>query len=75
MVVSSNGIVTAGAAMGHLDLALWFVRQASPELATLVARFLLIDSRTSQAQYVIPDYLAHADPLVERFERWARDNL
>ncbi len=75
MVVSSNGIVTAGAAMGHLDLALWFVRQASPELATLVARFLLIDNRTSQAQYIIPDYLAHADPLVERFERWARDNL
>lgn len=75
MVVSSNGIVTAGAAMGHLDLALWFVRQVSPELATLVARFLLIDNRTSQAQYIIPDYLAHADPLVERFERWARDNL
>jgi len=75
MVVSSNSIVTAGAAMGHLDLALWFVRQASPELATLVARFLLIDNRTSQAQYIIPDYLAHADPLVERFERWARDNM
>jgi transcriptional regulator GlxA family with amidase domain len=75
MVVASNGIVTAGAAMGHLDLALWFVRQVSPELATLVARFLLIDNRTSQARYVIPDYLAHADPLIERFERWSRENL
>jgi transcriptional regulator GlxA family with amidase domain len=75
MVVASKGIVTAGAAMGHLDLALWFVRQVSPDLATLVARFLLIDNRTSQAQYIIPDYLAHADPLIERFERWARENL
>jgi transcriptional regulator GlxA family with amidase domain len=75
MVVASNGIVTAGAAMGHLDLSLWFVRQVSPDLATLVARFLLIDNRTSQAQYIIPDYLAHADPLVERFERWSRENL
>ena len=24
---------------------------------------------------MIPDHLAHADPLVERFERWARANL
>ncbi|SAL00696.1 GlxA family transcriptional regulator [Caballeronia ptereochthonis] len=75
MVVASRRVVTAGAAMGHLDLALWLVRQASPELATLVARFLLIDKRSSQAQYIVPDYLAHADPLIARFERWARDNL
>ncbi|VVE09336.1 AraC family transcriptional regulator [Pandoraea aquatica] len=75
MVVESNGLVTAGAAMGHLDLALWFVRQASPELASHVARFLLIDNRSSQAQYIIPDFLAHADPLVERFERWAREHM
>ncbi|ODP31359.1 GlxA family transcriptional regulator [Pandoraea sp. ISTKB] len=75
MIVTSNGLVTAGAAMGHLDLALWFVRQVSPELASNVARFLLIDNRASQAQYVIPDYLAHADPLVERFERWSREHM
>ena len=61
--------------MGHLDLALWFVRQASPQMAALVARFMLIDRRSSQARYIIPDHLAHADPLIERFERWARDNL
>lgn len=75
MIVTSNGVVTAGAALGHLDLALWFLRQASPELATLVAKFLLVDNRASQAQYIIPDYLAHADPLVERFERWSREHL
>jgi transcriptional regulator GlxA family with amidase domain len=61
MVVASHRVVTAGSAMGHLDLALWLMR--------------LIDRRSSQAEYIIPDYLAHADPLVARFERWARDNL
>ena len=75
MVVASQSVVTAGSAMGHLDLALWLLRQTSPELATLVARLMLIDKRSSQAEYIIPDHLAHADPLVERFERWARDNL
>ncbi|RKF38178.1 GlxA family transcriptional regulator [Paraburkholderia fungorum] len=75
MVVASQRVVTAGSAMGHLDLALWLLRQASPELATLVARFMLIDKRSSQADYIIPDHLAHADPLVARFERWARENL
>lgn len=75
MIAASGRVATAGAAMGHLDLALWLVRQASPELATLVARLLLVDRRPSQARYVVPDFVAHADPLVERFERWARANL
>lgn len=75
MVVRSRGVATAGAAMGHLDLALWLIRHVTPELAELVARFMLIDKRSSQAQYIIPDYLAHTDPLISRFERWARQNL
>ncbi|HTR10143.1 MAG TPA: helix-turn-helix domain-containing protein [Paraburkholderia sp.] len=75
MLVPSGPFVTAGAAMGHLDLALWLVRQASPELATLVARYMLVDGRVSQAPYIIPDHLAHSDPLIERFERWTRANL
>ena len=33
MLVPSGRVVTAGAAMGHLDLALWLIRNASPELA------------------------------------------
>ncbi|WP_342627922.1 helix-turn-helix domain-containing protein [Nguyenibacter vanlangensis] len=75
MIAASGRIVTAGAAMGHLDLALWLMRQTSPELAALVARFMLIDRRPSQARYIIPDFLAHADPLIEQFERWAREHL
>jgi transcriptional regulator GlxA family with amidase domain len=75
MLVPSAAGVTAGAAMGHLDLALWLIRKASPELAVLVSRYLLADIRSSQAAYIIPNHLAQADPLVLRFERWARAHL
>jgi transcriptional regulator GlxA family with amidase domain len=75
MLVPTDVGVTAGAAMGHLDLALWLIRKASPELATVVSRYLLADIRTSQAPYIIPNHLAQADPLILRFERWARDHL
>lgn len=75
MLVPSDRGVTAGAAMGHLDLALWLIRKASPELAGLVSRYLLADIRSSQAPYIIPNHLAQADPLILRFERWARDHL
>ncbi len=61
MLVSSAGFTTAGAALAHIDLALGIVRSSSP--------------RGSQAEFVIPDHLAHADPVVERFEGWARQRL
>ncbi|RFU48549.1 GlxA family transcriptional regulator [Paraburkholderia sp. DHOC27] len=75
MLVPSDIGVTAGAAMGHLDLALWLIRRASPELAAVVSRYLLADIRSSQAPYIIPNHLAQADPLMQRFENWARDHL
>jgi transcriptional regulator GlxA family with amidase domain len=50
-------------------------RKTSPELATLVSRYLLADIRSLQAPYIIPNHLAQADPLIARFERWARGNL
>lgn len=75
MMVPSGEFTTAGAAMGHLDLALWLLNQASPALASVVVRYLLVDTRPSQAPYMIPDHLARADPLVERFEHWARGRL
>lgn len=75
MLVPSEIGVTAGAAMGHLDLALWLIRQASPELAAVVSRYLLADLRSLQAPFIIPNHLAQADPLIQRFERWARDHL
>lgn len=75
MLVNSAGFTTAGAAMAHLDLALSVVRGRSPALAALAARYLLVEARGSQAEFVIPDHLAHADPVVERFEGWARERL
>jgi transcriptional regulator GlxA family with amidase domain len=75
MLVPASRLVTAGAAMGHLDLALWIIRKFSPELATLVARYMLADYRSHQAPYIIPEHLAHSDPLIENFERWARSQL
>lgn len=75
MLVNSAGFTTAGAALAHLDLALSVVRSRSPALAALAARYLLVETRGSQAEFVIPDHLAHADPVVERFEGWARRQL
>lgn len=75
MLVPSGRLVTTGAAMGHLDLALWLIRKTSPDLAEVVSRYLLADIRSSQAPYIIPNHLAQADPLIVRFERWAREHL
>lgn len=75
MIVESKRVVTAGAALAHVDLALWLVRQKSPTIAHQTARYLVFDARPSQASYAMPDHLAHADPLVERFESWARRHL
>ena len=75
IIVQSNAVVTAGAALSHLDLALALIRRSSPELANLTARYLVADERTSQSIYSIPDHLAHADPLIQQFERWARGRL
>jgi transcriptional regulator GlxA family with amidase domain len=75
MVVQSGRFVTAGAALSHVDLALWLVRSVSPQLASLTAKYLIIDSRPSQSTYALSDHLVHADPIVERFESWARARL
>ena len=75
MLVTSASFTTAGAALAHIDLALGIVRSCSPMLAALAARYLLVEARGSQAEFVIPDHLAHTDPVVERFEGWARQQL
>ncbi|WP_413987734.1 GlxA family transcriptional regulator [Labrys okinawensis] len=75
IIVPSGAFLTAGAALSVVDMVLWLIRRSSPDLADLVARYLIIDTRPSQSAYVIPDHLAHADPLVSRFDRWVRDHL
>ncbi|MET7288803.1 helix-turn-helix domain-containing protein [Streptomyces sp. NPDC005573] len=75
MVTTSEGVTTAGAAFGHVDLALAVVRMGSPAVADLVARYLVVDERPSQAAYTIAEALAQSDPTVAAFERWARVHL
>jgi transcriptional regulator GlxA family with amidase domain len=75
MIVESGRFVTAGAALSHMDLALWLVRRVSPQLAFLTAKYLIVDSRPSQSVYALTDHLVHADPVVQRFEMWARGRL
>ena len=71
----AEGVTTAGAALAHLDLALALVQAQSPALAELVARYLLIGNRASQAGFAIPGVLARADPAMAVFERWVRGHL
>lgn len=74
-LVHDTGVATAGAAFAHIDLALWLVRRRSPALAELVARYLLIGDRASQAAFVMPSVLAGQCPEIAAFERWVRDHL
>lgn len=48
---------------------------SSPALADLVARYLVVDERPSQAAYTITSALAQSDPTLAAFERWARVHL
>ena len=75
MIVTSGKFITAGAALSHIDLALWLVRGVSPSLAALTAKYLIVDSRPSQSAYALADHLVHSDALVQRFESWARSRL
>ncbi len=75
MVVADDRAITAGAAFGHIDLALALVRQASPALADGVSRLLLVDERPSQSVYLALDHLEHDDVLVRAFEDHVRANL
>ena len=75
MIVKSGRFVTAGAALGHMDLALWIIRGVSPKLASLTAKYLIVDARPTQSAYALSDHLLHSDPVVQRFEDWARARL
>lgn len=73
MVVESNGHLTAGAALAHGDLLLALLaRVASPALAHLVARYLVLDERISQSRYQVMEHLRADDPTVRQLEAFLR---
>jgi transcriptional regulator GlxA family with amidase domain len=71
----AGNVTTAGAAFAHIDLALSLVHRNSPALAELVARYLVIGDRPSQATAAVPALLAAADPTIAAFERYIREHL
>jgi transcriptional regulator GlxA family with amidase domain len=76
MVVESGGVFTAGAAFAHADLMLGILgRIASPSLAHMVTRYLVLDERPSQARYMVMDHLDRSDPAVRTLESFVTANI
>jgi transcriptional regulator GlxA family with amidase domain len=76
MVVESETVFTAGAALAHADLMLALLaRTQSPSLAHWVARYLVLDERVSQARYLVFEHLRSADPTVRALESFVSANL
>lgn len=67
MVCSDGHLITAGAAFAQKDLMLHILHElCGPKLVDLLSRFLLVDAREAQSQYVVPEVLASGDELVSK---------
>lgn len=76
MVVEDGPCLTGGAALAQGDVMLALLRRiASPTVADLTGRYLLLDQRRSQTPYLSVSVLATSDPLLQRAETWIRGNL
>ncbi|WP_226994179.1 GlxA family transcriptional regulator [Myxococcus hansupus] len=76
MVIDAGEVLTAGSAFAHADLMLAIVaRTLSPSLAHMVARYLVLDERISQARYMVTEHLRGADPTVRELEAFVLANI
>jgi len=75
MLVESEGVLCAGAALAQIDLMLHLInRAAGPDLSRDVARFLAIDRRPSQARYMMLSAVTGLGTDMSVIERWIRKN-
>lgn len=75
MVVESGGVFTAGSAFAHADLMLAILaHRLSPSLAHMVARYLVLDERASQARFMVMEHLRSSDPVIRKLERFVTSN-
>ncbi len=78
LVTTDGNVWCAGAATSFFNLTLKIIeRHTSPDLAALVARFMLIDpNRSSQAPYMVHDFRpVAADAAVARAQAWVGSHL
>jgi transcriptional regulator GlxA family with amidase domain len=75
LLVRAGPVTTGGAAFAHVDLMLALVAGVSPSLAALVADRLAMESRTSQAPFLVAHPVQSDDALVRRFEDFVRERL
>ncbi|WP_418648149.1 GlxA family transcriptional regulator [Thauera butanivorans] len=70
MLVDERGVISAGAAMAQMDLMLYLIRhRAGRDVADLAMKYLLVDSRTTQARYRVWDQLqTDEEGVAARFE-------
>jgi transcriptional regulator GlxA family with amidase domain len=76
MVCADGPVVTAGAALAHVDLMLHLVRVlCGDKLSELVSRVMLIGGRRQQAHYIVPEMLAGGNSLVARLAEMVESAL
>ncbi|WP_298362732.1 GlxA family transcriptional regulator [uncultured Litoreibacter sp.] len=77
LIVHEGNIISAGAGAAYFDAILYLLdRLAGPWLAETVAKYFVLDQRrTSQAEYVLPSFMAHSDKVITSADRWLRERL
>jgi transcriptional regulator GlxA family with amidase domain len=75
-VVAAGRVLTAGASFAHADLMLALVaRTAGPALAHLVARYLLLETRPSQARFMLVEHVRGGEPALQKVEEFVSSHL
>jgi transcriptional regulator GlxA family with amidase domain len=76
IAVKDGQVFTAGASSAHTDLMLHLIEEhLGKQLSELVANVLLLDNRTTKAQYAMASVLANIDPLVAKINRLVETTL